>query len=317
MENVSQLLRKIPKIKMSTGKRELGIGEYMKLTFTPVYQRSFSVKDVGSVDYVSLVTSDLFWVSDYYDLVLTDTEGITIHRVIGITPGYSGMHTVNSSGELIYIDRVLNIKKLSTDNGTVTHLLRCTERWRPHCVHSSPSTGDLIVGMYKIDTYTKGKVVRYSSTGHHILTIHQDKGQTLYSYPRYITENRNGDIIVSDVNLNALVVTTCGGRHRFSYTGPSSGEELWPRGICTDALSHILVCDGNSNTVQIIDKDGHFLSLLLTQQHGIDRPGSLDYDDRTHLLWVGSDDANVVSLYRYIQRRYSLIGMYQFYCKQV
>uniref|UniRef100_K1QSB8 Uncharacterized protein n=1 Tax=Magallana gigas TaxID=29159 RepID=K1QSB8_MAGGI len=57
--------------------------------------------------------------------------------------------------------------------------------------------------------------------------------------PNYITENNNGDIAVSD--YDAVVVTEREGRHRFSYTGHPAESVLRPRGICTDALSHILV----------------------------------------------------------------------------
>ena len=156
-----------------------------------------------------------------------------------------------------------------------------------------------MVATYNTDTYREGKITRYNSTGQQVLTIqHNNTGHNLYSLPRYITENRNGDIIVSD--WLRVVVTERGGRHRFSYTRPPSGSPLSPRGICTDALSHILVCDAITHTVQMIDKDGHFLSLLLTEQHGRYRPWGLNYDDKTHLLWVGSEFTDTVRVYIYI-----------------
>ncbi|XP_056007385.1 uncharacterized protein LOC130050793 [Ostrea edulis] len=132
---------------------------------------------------------------------------------------------------------------------------------------------------------------------------HDNTGHSLYSYPLYITENMNGNVIVSNLIIysrGAVVVTERGERHRFSYTGPPSGSPLNPRGICTDALSHILVCDDNTHTVQMIDKDGHFLSLLLTQQHRINEPLSLNYDDKTQFLWVGSKNTNTLSVCKYI-----------------
>ncbi|XP_056007525.1 uncharacterized protein LOC125666278 isoform X1 [Ostrea edulis] len=303
----SQLLSVITEIQMTTGKRQVGIDECVKLMSTPVLHTSVCVTGVSRVVHISRVTSDRVWVSDYNNLILTDTTGDTIHRVTDI--GWYRGHTVNSSGELIYIDSDYNINKLSTDNKTVTRLIQSTSPWYPRCVYCSPSTGDLMVGMWNIDTKT-GKVTRYNSSGQHILTIeHDNTGHTLYSVPLYITENNNGDIIVSDrINddRGAVVVKERGGRHRFSYTEPPSGSSLAPWGICTDALSHILVCDDNTHTVQMIDKDGHFLSLLLTRQHGINTPWSLNYDDKTHLLWVGSWYTNTVSVHRYLQRRYSL-----------
>ncbi|XP_052692830.1 uncharacterized protein LOC128171121 [Crassostrea angulata] len=104
----------------------------------------------------------------------------------------------------------------------------------------------------------------------------------------------------------AVVVTECGGRHRFSYTGHPSGSGLDPCGICTDALSHILVCDDKTKTVQMIDKDGQFLSHLLIRPSGIFRPWSLSYDINTHRLWVGSRDNNTGVIYSYITRHDAL-----------
>jgi DNA-binding beta-propeller fold protein YncE len=309
MEDVSQLLRGIPEIQMSTGKRQVRIEECVKLMSTPVQHASVCLAGVYRVFHISRVTSDRFWVSGYNDnLILTDTTGVTIHRVTGIESPLYGGHTVNSGGELIYIDRKRNINKLSTDNTTVTTLLEYTSSWRPYGVYCSPTTGHLMVAMCNRGT---AKVTVYSDQLQPVQTIqHDNTGHSLYGVPQYITENRNSDIIVSDYS-RGVVVTERGGRHRFSYTGPPSGSGLNPRGICTDALSHILVCDYITDTVQMIDKDGHFLSLLLTpQQHGIYTPLGLKYDDKTHLLLVGSDDDNRVRVYRYIHRRYSVTGKY-------
>ncbi|XP_062587336.1 uncharacterized protein LOC134248975 [Saccostrea cucullata] len=102
-------------------------------------------------------------------------------------------------------------------------------------------------------------VNRYNYEGQQIQKIqHNNNGQQLYNDPNYITENIIGDVIVSDY-WRGVVVTDRGGRHRFSYTGPPSGSGLSPYGICTDALSHILVCDFITGTIQMIDKNGHFL----------------------------------------------------------
>jgi hypothetical protein len=275
---------------------------------TPVKQVYVCVTGVSGVDHISCVTSDRVWVKSYNNIILTDKTGVTIYLVTDTSTWY-GVHTVNDRGELIYIDSKNNINKLSTDNTTVTTLLEYTSPWVPRCVHCSPTTGHLMVGMRDRGT---AKVTLYNDQLHPVLSIqHDNTGQALYRIPCYVTENRNGDIIVSDW-YRGVVVTNRGGRHRFSYAGPPSGSRLSPRGICTDALSHILVCDFNTHTVQMIDKDGHFLSLLLTQQHGIYKPWGLNYDDKTHLLWVGSQGSKVLYVYRYIQRIYSLTGKYMY-----
>nr|XP_034319750.1 uncharacterized protein LOC105342926 isoform X1 [Crassostrea gigas]XP_034319751.1 uncharacterized protein LOC105342926 isoform X1 [Crassostrea gigas]XP_034319752.1 uncharacterized protein LOC105342926 isoform X1 [Crassostrea gigas] len=290
------------------GNRRVGNQCLLKLTSGAELHQSLTVTGVGDCDHISCVTSDRVWVGDYNNLMLTDTTGVPLHRVEDSCSYLSGLHTVNSESELIYIDRNSNINKLSKDMKTTTTFIERTDStWWPRCVYWSPSTGDLLVGMYNYDTKT-GKVTRYNQSGQLTQTIQHNKTERgLYSYPIYITENNNGDVVVSDYDhgSGAVVVTERGGRHRFSYTGHPSGSRLFPRGICTDALSHILVCDGTTNTVQMINKDGQFLSHLLTKSQEMGVPYSLSYDVNTHRLWVGSYN-NKVCVYRYITRQDAL-----------
>lgn len=63
-----------------------------------------------------------------------------------------------------------------------------------------------------------GKISRYNQTGKLIQTIEQDNaGLEFYLNRSVITENNNGDIVVSD--SNAVVVTDREGIHGFSYKG--------------------------------------------------------------------------------------------------
>uniref|UniRef100_K1QDA4 Tripartite motif-containing protein 3 n=1 Tax=Magallana gigas TaxID=29159 RepID=K1QDA4_MAGGI len=193
----------------------------------------------------------------------------------------------------------------------------------PLCVHWSSSTGDLLVAMFSIHIKT-GKVVRYNHSRQLTQTIQNDNtGLKLYVQPHYITENNNGDVVVSDwkkPNMDhmkeyiqridftcfpipgSVVVTERGGRHRFSYTGHPSRSRLLPCGICTDALSHILVCDELTKTVQILDRDGQFLERLLTKSQEMGGPQSLSYDVNTHRLWLGSLDNNKIFVFEHTIR---------------
>uniref|UniRef100_K1QNS7 Tripartite motif-containing protein 2 n=1 Tax=Magallana gigas TaxID=29159 RepID=K1QNS7_MAGGI len=294
------------------GNRRVGNQCLLKLTSGAEFHQSLTLTGVDWCSHISCVTSDRVWVSDYRDnIMLTDTTGVPLHRVEDSLSGL-GLHTVNSESELIYIDRNYNINKLSKDMKTTTTFIETTDStWIPRCVYWSPSTGDLLVGMYNIDTKT-GKVTRYNQSGQLTQTIqHDNTGMGLYGDPLYITENNNGDVVVSDYDneSGAVVVTERGGRHRFSYTGHPSGSGLDPCGICTDALSHILVCDGTTNTVQMLDMDGQFLSHLLIRPSGIFSPRGLSYDVNTHGLWVGSGANNTVVIYRYITRQDALTDL--------
>ncbi|XP_065932393.1 uncharacterized protein [Magallana gigas] len=288
------------------GNRRVGNQCLLKLTSGAELHQSLTLTGVDRCLHISCVTSDRVWVSDpTYIIILTDTTGVPLHRVEDSCRDLYGLHTVNSESELIYIDEDYNINKLSKDmKRSTTFIVRTDSTWEPGCVYWSPSTGDLLVGMWNYDTYT-GKVTRYSRSGQLTHTIqHDNTGRDLYSKPNYITENNNGDVVVS--GSDAVVVTERGGRYRFSYTGPPSGSGLWPCGICTDALSHILVCDVRHKTVQMLNKDGQFLSHLLTKSQEMVLPWSLSYDVNTHRLWVGSLYNNKVCVYRYITRQDAL-----------
>uniref|UniRef100_K1PKJ2 Tripartite motif-containing protein 3 n=1 Tax=Magallana gigas TaxID=29159 RepID=K1PKJ2_MAGGI len=268
----------------------------------------FQLKGVRRFYHISCVTSDRVWVSDdRNNLMLTDTTGVPLHRLEdSCSDPFTGFHTVNSESELIYIDEDNNINKLSKDMKTTTTFKERTgSTWRPRCVYWSPSTGDLLVGMSMYWTFT-GKVTRYNESGKLTQTIqHDNTGLELYQDPSFITENNNEDVVVSDP-FNAVVVTERGGRHRFSYKGHPSGSELLPHGICTDSLSHILVCDGKSKTIHILDSDGQFLSQLLTKSQEMGEPWGLNYDANTQCLWVGSGVNNTLCVYMYTSRKDAL-----------
>ena len=70
------------------------------------------------------------------------------------------------------------------------------------CVLFTVLWGSILVEICRRDTdpFT-GKVMRYDNTGKHKQTIpHNDNTpHTLYKSPRDITENNNGDVVVSDL----------------------------------------------------------------------------------------------------------------------
>lgn len=275
----------------------------LQLMSSPELQQSFTVKDVKSCYHISYFESDLLWVSESCNLVLTNTTGKTEHQLTDIpVDTFSGLHTVNSEGELFFIDKDYNIKKLSNDMNTITIFAKQTDdpEWTPRSVYWSSSGGDLLVGLGKANPET-GKVSRYNRTGQQTQPRqHNNSDLEIYKDPKIITENTNGDIVVSD--FDAVVVTERGGGHRFSYTGHPPGSPLKPRGICTDAMSHILVCENRSHTVHMLDENGQFLSYLLPKSQEVGAPSSLSYDTNTHRLWLaaGSHKKYKVFVYKYM-----------------
>lgn len=299
------------------GKRRIVNEFLLKLTSIPLLTASNSVQhmktcivpDVEHCYHISCLSPNRVWVSDGKHLILADTTtGGTIFRVCNPLGYFNvGLHALNSTCDLFYIDKEFNINKLSSNMKTRSIFLKQPDsNWETQCLYCSLTSDELLVGMWKRGV--GGKVLRYNSEGKMIQTIQSsDSCHTMYHDPHFITENINGDVVVSDFGRKngAVIVTSSVGKYRFSYTGPPpSGSELDPRGICTDALSHILVCDLITNSVQMIDRNGTFILYLLTKRAlGVNVPRSLSYDVNTHLLWAGSWYNNKVSVYRYINRK--------------
>lgn len=256
--------------------------------------------------HISCVTPDLIWVSDVgNDLILTNTAGSILHHINDSCPGAGGKHTVNCENELMYIDHYANVKKVSNDLKSNTTLIQTAKdsMWIPQCVYYSPTSGDLLVGMFsKDDGQIPSKVIRYNQSGQLTQTIQSDNaGHSMFRIPRYITENNNGDVVVSDW-LHGVVVTDRGGKHRFSFIRQSPGKIFMSQGICTDALSNILLCAVDNNAVMMLDKDGQFLGNILNIAPKRFLPASLCYDLKTHRVWVGSV-TNIVIVNKYIDRQ--------------
>ncbi|XP_062569755.1 uncharacterized protein LOC134231801 [Saccostrea cucullata] len=180
----------------------------------------------------------------------------------------------------------------------------------PWCICHSSFSGDLLVMMrYDSDNPTinsEVKFIRYNSKVQPVQTIHYDSsGQQLYREPFYITENHNGDIIVSD-RREGVVVTDYKGKYRFTYNEPPNEMPsgfFMPSGICVDALLNILICGRFDFAIYVINKDGNLLSIISTKEYGIIEPLGLGYDEKNHLVWMGSGQKNRLCVFRHIQRR--------------
>ncbi|XP_078330432.1 uncharacterized protein LOC144617638 [Crassostrea virginica] len=322
---------------------------FQEQLFSRVLMKKFLIKGIDTCDHMSLVSENRVWVTEDNNTILTDlATGAGFHRLTDVCVPMElcskAVHSVNREGDLFYIDRDLNIKKLSKDLGRIsTFVKKASSVWLPRSLYCSVRSGDLFVGFTITTTelhsnrFTylfkyEGKVNRYNESGQLTQKLHHNFDEScLFSFPVDISENSNGDVVVSDFGKSAVVVTDRWGSHRFTYGGRfydidnsedyndfekllfgtmryQFGWDLWPWGICTDQMFNILVCDVQNDSVHMLDKDGQFLLHLLTNQSpGINTPRNLIYDFKTQLLWVGSFDGTL-AVYKYNQQHLTYPG---------
>lgn len=251
-------------------------------------------------------TSEHIWLRSNNNLYLTNTKSEKFFAIYDNQPSgcfcIGATHTMTRDKELIYIDRMRTIQKLSGDIKIELPLMRefvC----QPYCVHISPYTENLLVGMLNIES-NASLIMRYNIKDSGPKIKPEIIGQIENWFPTLLTDNVNGDIIVA-CSYRGFQVMDRVGSLRFIYPKTPAGSLLWTKGLCTDPLSHILVSAGPC--IFMISKDGQFLSYLLTRPFD-DCTTSLLFDHETNLLWV-RDLSDTFSAYRYIERCDILTGI--------
>lgn len=110
------------------------------------------------------------------------------------------------------------------------------------------------------------------------------------SNPLHIAVDRYDRILVSDRDNHCVKVFDSNGSYLSKMGNKDNGKLLYPRGLTTDCLGHIYVCDSGNDRIAVFSKDGVFIHHLLTSSDGIVNPFSIDfgriksYDQSGHLV---------------------------------
>ncbi|XP_078701913.1 uncharacterized protein LOC144927932 [Branchiostoma floridae x Branchiostoma belcheri] len=85
-------------------------------------------------------------------------------------------------------------------------------------------------------------------------------------YPRYITVDGKGNILVSDWDSHSIYMYDDSGKFLLKFGGSRSGEGQLrsPGGICTDSSGHIIVADWGNQRVQMFTRHGEYVWTIET-----------------------------------------------------
>ncbi|XP_061180668.1 uncharacterized protein LOC133189286 [Saccostrea echinata] len=212
----------------------------------------------------------------------------------------------SKKGSLVFTDGK-NKRLICTEfnDDVITKKVMSTDDWYPIGVCCAEN-GDILVGLFKPEE--QGKVNRYGVNGETRDAMQQDSsGSQLFKFPAFVTENGNGDVVVSDHLRRSVIVVDRWGRYRFTYTAEKLNRPdavpFLPFGVCCDSLLNIIVSDCCNDCVHLISVNGEFLHLLFDKTSGLYRPVALSMSSEGK-LYIG--DRNGIKVFELDSHRSSV-----------
>lgn len=193
---------------------------------------------------------------------------------------------VTAAGDLFVCDGLGVIKREIT--GALHSYFDVPKGWGAEALTtSSYPNGALLVFLRREDN-RQSKVVRVIDAIVRGEFQYDDKGREIYHtscYDYFLTENRNGDVCVSDTT--SLAVVDKSGKFRFKYHGnvfATFDKPFKPRGLATDTNGNILLTDLDNRCIHLIDENGVFIRYI-TCGGILDKVCDLCIDDQGK-IWV-------------------------------
>lgn len=259
---------------------------YYSVGNVPILLTSITVSTLPIIFHITGLTSESLYVSGRGGLCELDIDGNEQQKLNHHF--FFGQHTVTETGELLFIQQNKVLKLTTTGVTSMLYLLE----YDPISIYCSKTSGDILLG-------GSHKVTRYDITGNKLWEIGKDTlGNSIYEKPAYITEQKNGNIAVSDTDKRSVVAVDSLGRYCFEYSGHHSQSDFHPRGICSNQSGELLVCNSSTvnASVHLLSQRGKFVKLLLTNhQHYLRSPCAL-YLDENLSLFVGHWQ-NIINVY--------------------
>lgn len=259
---------------------------YFSVGNVPIFLTSITVSKLPIIFHITGLTSESIYVSGRGGLCQLNIDGNEQQKLNHHF--FFGQHTVTETGELLFIEQN---KVLKLTNAGVTSMLYLLE-YDPISIYCSKTSGDILLG-------GSHKVTRYNTTGNKLWETGKDTlGNNIYEEPAYITEQKNGNIAVSDIVKKSVVAVDSLGQYCFEYVGHHSQLDFHPRGICSSQSGELLVCNSSTlhASVHLLNQRGKFIKLLLTnKEHGIRVPCALYLGENLSLFVAHSQ--NIINVY--------------------
>ncbi|XP_078661424.1 uncharacterized protein LOC144905572 [Branchiostoma floridae x Branchiostoma belcheri] len=204
------------------------------------------------------------YIADYWNtrIQVFTMDGVYIREFTTTLPRETGEKL---KPEDVAVDRNDNLWMVSDDHvvqysreGTclVTIDLPCVTAFRGITV--SMVTEQVIVTKYDDQN---GRLRVFDQDGSEVGTYGAGHRSPEPWWPRYVTVDGEGNILVTDNNNHCVHVLDREGNFKFKFGSKGSDESQLedPRGICVDGKGNIIVADSGDGCVKMFDSQGRFL----------------------------------------------------------
>lgn len=260
-------------------------------TVTLIIDPVFPARNENRLYDMAVTDDNKVWIGgESKELKLFDLNGNLNHTT---SISFIGMFICIHNKQVVYSDgQNYAVKKICQDDTVVT--MFTTGDRTPRGITSTAS-GDILLCLHKDD---KHKVVRYNNTGTVLQEIQYDSEcQPLYTDARYITENINGDIIVTDWKKKSAIAVDRLGIFRFSYSGNASN--FLACSVTNDFFGHVIITDFSGGKIHMLDRDGRFLRNIIPKG-GINNPRPVCILGNSEMI-IGECLSGIAKRFKYLE----------------